>query len=66
MRIKPRRIRALVVALLLGGAAAAGAQARPDFSGEWVLNRPGPNDIVTQALTRRADRAPRAVVQLSP
>jgi hypothetical protein len=41
MHIKPRLMRALAVALILAGPAAAGAQARPDFSGEWVLNRQG-------------------------
>jgi hypothetical protein len=41
MHINRGLMPALAAALMLAGAAAAGAQARPDFSGDWVLNRQG-------------------------
>jgi hypothetical protein len=41
MHIDARVVRALAGVLVVSSAAALGAQARPDFSGEWVLNRRG-------------------------
>jgi hypothetical protein len=41
VHIPPRRRIGTVAALALVGALVATAQARPDFSGEWVLNRQG-------------------------
>ena len=40
MYITPRLSGRLAVLLLTVGVAAAAAQVKPDFSGEWVLNRP--------------------------
>ena len=42
MHISPRLVPPLAAALFVSaGAAIIAAQARPDFSGEWLLNRPG-------------------------
>ncbi len=59
-----RRLRAtLSAALLAVCAAAAAAQARPDFSGEWVLNRqestlPPPVSAVESGVVRIEHREP--------
>ena len=58
------RLRAtLSLALLAVGAAGAAAQARPDFSGEWVLNRqestlPPPVSAVESGVVRIEHREP--------
>ena len=41
MHINRRLVHALATAVAVTWATAAAAQARPDFSGEWVLNRQG-------------------------
>jgi hypothetical protein len=41
VHISTRLTRALAAVLVVAAAAAVAAQARPDFSGEWVLNRQG-------------------------
>jgi hypothetical protein len=40
MHINSRPSRRLAAVLLAAGVATAAAQVKPDFSGEWVLNRP--------------------------
>ena len=39
MHIAATARRGLAIGLVLGAALAAAAQTRPDFTGEWVLNR---------------------------
>ena len=63
MQISSAVNRRLAVALVVGGAAAAAAQARPDFSGEWVLNRqestlPPPASNVERGVVRIDHREP--------
>ena len=55
--------RVFVATVLVVSAAAAGAQTRPDFSGEWVLNRqesvlPPPVSDVESGVVRIEHREP--------
>jgi hypothetical protein len=70
MHIDTRRIAALAAALVITGAAALGAQAKPDFSGEWVLNRQGstlppPVSNVESGVVRIEHREPSFTFQRS-
>jgi hypothetical protein len=64
MHIAARCVRVLAgVLLVVSSAAALGAQARPDFSGEWVLNRqwstlPPPVSSVESGVVRIEHREP--------
>jgi hypothetical protein len=64
--MRPRRM--FVTTVLVVGAAAAGAQTRPDFSGEWVLNRqesvlPPPVSDVESGVVRIEHREPSFIFQ---
>jgi hypothetical protein len=63
MNITSKVHRRFVAALVVGAAAAAAAQARPDFSGEWVLNLqestlPPPVSSVERGVVRIDHREP--------
>jgi hypothetical protein len=63
MHIAPRLSGRLAVLLLAVGVAAAAAQVKPDFSGEWVLNRqastlPPPVSNVESGVVRIEHREP--------
>ena len=63
MRISAAAHRRLAIGLVVCVAAAAAAQARPDFSGEWVLNRqestlPPPVSSVERGVVRIDHREP--------
>ena len=63
MHITPRLCVALVVALVAAAPSAAWAQTRPDFSGEWMLNRqvstlPPPVSNVESGIVRIEHREP--------
>jgi hypothetical protein len=70
MHIDTRRIGTLAAALVIAGATALGAQAKPDFSGEWVLNRqgstlPSPVSNVESGVVRIEHREPSFTFQRS-
>ena len=63
MHIDSRVSRVLALVLLVAGAFTLAAQARPDFSGEWVLNRqastlPPPVSNVESGVVRIEHREP--------
>ena len=63
MHMSIRSPRALVATVLVVTASAVGAQTRPDFSGEWVLNRqesvlPPPVSDVESGVVRIEHREP--------
>jgi hypothetical protein len=63
MHMEPRRSYGLVVLLLAAAVAAAAAQVKPDFSGEWLLNRqastlPPPVSNVESGVVRIEHREP--------
>src|SRR5689334_20755638 len=70
MHITTGAARALAALLLLAGALAAAAQGRPDFSGDWVLNRqasslPPPVSSVESGVVRIEHRDPSFVFHRS-